>query len=285
MIQKLICGKTATAVLVLTAVLTLAPGVLPRGAVLAAERVGGEFAIERIDLRFVGGAKVKVLPAGEQVRAEAEITFKGTGQLGGEWEIAGPTTSSGSPQFRTLELVSHLLGMGRRETLASPPLPTAASGAYLLRLRIRQPETTGQPLVIRYFVGPSGGPIPGMAGAPVAIAARGPTAGSPADGRTFAWPPVAGSVAYQLEIYEKDGASGRSEAGPQTTGSGLLPLSPAPERHPVAGVIVPAAETEVAAARVFGDKLTTGKTYLWRVVAVGSEGRLLGESVLQEVVR
>lgn len=284
MIETMTCGRGAAA-LALTLALTLAPGGLHPGQANAAERVGGDFAIERVDLRFVGGAKVRVLAVGQKARAEAEITFKGTGQLSGEWEIAGPTTTSGNPQFRTLELVSQLLGMGRHEILTSPPLPTAATGAYLLRLRVRQPELSGQPLVIRYFVGPAGGPAPGMAGVPATIAARGPAAGSPADGLKFTWPAVARSVAYQLEIFEKDGTPGRSEAGQRPEGAGLLVLSPAPERQPDAGVIVPASETEVAAARAFGDKLTAGTTYHWRVVAIGAEGQILGESVVQEVVR
>lgn len=284
MIEQTTRGSLKTVALSLTAVLALAPGGWQSGPAHAAERVGGDFAIERVDLRFVDGAKVKVLAAGQQVRAEAEITFRGTGQLGGDWEIAGPTTTSGSPQFRTLELVSHLLGMGRRETIASPPLPTAATGAYLLRLRVKQPEIAGLPLVIRYFVGPPGSAA-GKAGAPVAIAARGPVAGGPAGGLMFTWQPVAGSSAYQLEIYEKDGTPARGEVGKREGSAALLVVSPAPEREPVAGVIVPASETEVPAARAYGEKLAAGKAYLWRVVAIGAEGRVLGESVLQDLVR
>ena len=284
MIEKVISGGAVTAVLALTAALALAPGGLLSGPAHAAERAGGDFAIERLDLRFVGGEKVKILAAGQDVRAEAEITFTGTGQLGGDWEIAGPATTSGSPQFRTLELVSRLMGMGRRELLASPPLPTAAIGAYLLRLRIRQPEVAGQPLVIRYFVGKPEEAAAVPSGAPGTIAARGPEAGSPADSLKFTWQPVAGSVAYQLEIYEKDGAPGHAAAGQREGSAGLLVISPAAGRQPVAGVIVPASETEVSAARAFGDKLATGKAYVWRIVAIGAEGRFLGESASQDVV-
>jgi hypothetical protein len=96
---------------------------------------------------------------------------------------------------------------------------------------------------------------------------------------------VAGSVAYQLEIYEKDGETGRGDAGSREECAELLVFSPAAQRQPIAGVIVPGSETEVSAARAFGDKLAAGKTYVWRVVAIGAEGKPLGESVLQEVVR
>ena len=286
MTDKMICARAVTGALALTAALTLVPGAMQLVPARAAERVGGEFAIERLDLRFVGGAKVRVLAAGQNVRAEAEITFTGTGQLGGDWEIAGPTTTSGTPRFRTLERVSRLQGMGRHEVIASPPLPTAAVGAYLLRLRITQPEIAGQPLVIRYFVGQPGEAAAGQTGAPGPLAARGPAAGSTAAGGKFTWQAVAGSIAYQLEIYEKDGAPGRGGSGQREGSAGLLVISPSPEqRQPVTGVIVPAPEVEVFAARAFGEKLAAGKTYLWRVVAIGAEGKFLGESVLQEVVR
>lgn len=285
MIDKIIRDRKVTTALALTAALTLAPGGLQSGPAHAAERIGGDFAIERVDLKFVGGEKVKVLATGRDARAEAEITFTGTGQLSGAWEIAEPTTTSGSPQFRTLDLVSRLLGMGRHEVLPSPPLPTAAIGAYVLRLRIAQPKIAGPPPVIHYFVGRPGEAVAGQAAAPGSIVARGPAAGSPADGLKFTWQPVAGSIAYQLEIYEKDGTPARGEAGQRESSAALLVISPSLERQPVSGVIVPASETEVSAARAFGDKLAAGKAYVWRIVAIGAEGRLLGESVLQEVVR
>src|SRR5512140_3257676 len=113
MIDVVIRERVVAVALALTAGLTLALGGPHSGAARAAERVGGDFAIERVDLRFVGGEKIRVLAAGQSVRAEAEITFTGTGQLGGTWEIAEPTTTSGNPQFRSLELVNRLLGMGR----------------------------------------------------------------------------------------------------------------------------------------------------------------------------
>lgn len=285
MIGKAIRGGGATVALVLTAALTLFPGGPHPGPARAAERVGGDFALERVDLRFVGGEKTKVVAAGHQVRAEAEIIFTGAGELGGDWEIAEPGTTSGNPRFRTLELVGRLLGSGRREVLSSPPLPTVAVGAYLLRLRITQPKSAGPPLVIRYFVGAPGQAAAGQTGDPGTIVARGPAAGGPADGPGFAWQAVAGSIAYQLEIYEKDGAPGSGGAGQREGTAGLLVTSPAAERPPVAGVIVPGSETGVSAARAFGDKLAPGRKYVWRVVAIGAEGRLLSESTLQELFR
>lgn len=286
MICNWICGRARTITLALTMALTLLPGSLHPGPASAAERVGGEFALERVDLRFVGGEKVRILAVGQDVRAEVKITFTGTGQLGGAWEIAESTSTAGSPRFRTLELVSRLLGMGRHEVLTSPPLPTATIGAYQLRLRITQPELIGPPLLLRYFVGQRGGEaVTGQAGVPGAIAARGPAAGSSADSLQFSWQPVAGSIAYQLEIYEKDGAAARGEGGQREGNAALFVSSASMQGQPVAGVIVPGSETAVSAAKAFGDKLATGKTYTWRVVAIGVEGRSLAESAMQELVR
>jgi len=287
MIENRICGRVVTVMLALTAALTLSPGVLQPGSARAAERVGGDFALERVDLRFVGGEKVKVLAVGQDLMAEVEITFTGTGQLGGAWEIAESTTTAGSPQFRTLALVSRLLGMGRHAVLTSPPLPTTTVGAYLVRLRITTPEIVGSPLVLRYFVGQSGGEaVAAQASAPGTIAARGPAAGSPADALGFSWQPVAGSIAYQLEIHEKDGAAAADTAGGEEYHvSGLIRHSSSLGRAPATGIIVPGSQTEVTLSHVAARRLTAGRTYLWRVVALDRDGKVLCDSTLQELVR
>jgi hypothetical protein len=251
---------------------------------LAAERVGGVFTIERADLRFVGGEKMKVLTAGQEARAEVEVTFAGTGQLNGAWEIAEPTTTAGSPRFRTLELVSRTLGMGHREVLASPPLPTGATGAYLLRLRITTPEAAGPPLVVKYFVGQ-----PGAAAAappPAAIVASGPAAGSPADRLAFSWQPVPGSIAYQLEIYESDQSTATGPAGSEESQAAcLISLPSSLGRPPVTGIMIPGDQTQVALNPVAAGRLAAGRTYLWRVVALDRDGKVLCESPLQELAR
>jgi hypothetical protein len=269
------------------AVLALSPRVIQPEAAGAAERVGGEFALERLDLRFVGGQKVRILAAGQDVRAEVEITFAGTGQLGGAWEIAEATTTAGSPQFRTLELVSRLLGMGRHEVITSPPLPTTAIGAYLVRLRITSPEIVGSPLVLRYFVGQSAGEaVSVQTRGPGTIEARGPAAGSPADDLKFSWQPVAASIAYQLEIHEKEGAGAAQTAdGEEHHVFGLIRHSSSLDRAPATGIIVPGSQTEVTLSPVAARRLAAGRTYLWRVVALDQDGKVLCDSPLQELVR
>lgn len=288
MIGTVIFGKVVKVALSLIAVLALSPGGLGPGVARAAERIGGDLTLERVDLRFVGGEKVRVLAAGQVARAEAEITFAGTGQLGGSWEIAEPGTTSGSPRFRTLELVSRLLGMGRREVLSSPPLPTASPGTYLLRLRITTPETAGSPLLVRYFVGhPHDEAVTAPAASPGTLAAHGPAAGSRPDSLQFSWQPVAGSIAYQLEIYEKDpaAASGPQGAGDADPAACLVSIPSPLGRSPVTGIMVPGTATGVALSHAVAKKLAAGTTYLWRVVAFDRDGKVLCDSPLKELAR
>lgn len=276
-LRRIVAGALA-----LAAALTLCAGLQRPGHALAAGRVGGDFGLERVEARFVGGEKFRVIAAGREARAEAEITFRGAGQLAGAWEIAEPNTTAGSPRFRTLELVSRQLGMGRREVLGSPPLPTAAIGVYHLRLRITQPESAGPPLTLKYFVAQPD--LKAAAGAaPAAILARGPAAGVAADGLKFSWEPVAGSIAYQLEIYEKDAATA---AGAEDDPAALLIDTPsALGRPPVTGAVVHGAQTEVTLGQLAVGRLIAGRTYLWRVVALDRDGKFLRDSPLQELAR
>jgi hypothetical protein len=252
----------------------------PAGPASAAERIGGDFALERVDLRFAGGEKVKVLAAGQEARAEVEITFVGTGQFGGAWEIADPATTAGSPQFRTLELVSRLLGLGRREVITSPPLPTALPGAYLLRLKITapKPETVGAAQPLRYFVGAATMDQSGAAGGPGCLSVGDLAVGGPAESWTFGWRPVRGCIAYQVEIYEKDPAAA-DEGHPAP---GLVTIPSQLGRPPATGAMVPGTQTRIALGPQAAARLTTGRSYLWRVVAFGEAGSVLCESPFKE---
>jgi hypothetical protein len=251
----------------------------------AADRIGGDFALERVDLRFVGGEKVKVLAVGQEARAEVEITFVGTGQLGGAWEIAEPATTAGSPQFRTFELVSRLLGMGRHEVIASPPLPTALPGNYLLRLRITtpKPETVGAAQPLRYFVGAATTDQSGAVGGPECLSVGDLAVGGPADSWAFGWRPVRRCIAYQVEFYEKDPDPAAVTAGAEGhTGSGLV-ATPSPlGRPPATGVLVPGTQTRIALGPQVAARLKAGRSYLWRVVGFGEAGKVLCESPFKE---
>lgn len=283
-----VCGRARLVALALAAALPLAAAGSHPGTVRAATRVGGDFAIERLDLMFVGGEKFKVLAAGQDARAQVEITFRGSGQLGGAWEIAEPTTTAGQPRFRTLELVSRVLGMGRREVLTSPPLPTSIPGAYQLRLRITSPESAEAPVTVRYFVGQQrDGAGAVKPAAPGTLAAHGPPSQGGSGALRFSWQPVTGSIVYQLEFYEKEPAATAAPATAATADEAFhLPGLATPlGRPPLTGIMVPGTQTDVALSPGVAGKLTTGRTYLWRVVALDREGRVVGDSPLKELVR
>ena len=277
--------KGSVIAVALAATLGLGWAVLATGVADAADRIGGEFALERVDLRFAGGEKVRVLAAGQEARAEAEITFAGAGQLGGAWEIAEATTTAGSPQFRTLELVSRLLGAGRRELLSSPPLPTAAPGIYLLRLRITAPtpEIVGGDQPLRYFVGSVSPDPAGKAGIPETLVVRDPLPGVPPEGRTFSWEPVAGCIAYQVEFYEKDAAAAAITEAGGPPGAALISIPSRLGRPPVTGVMAPVTQSEVALGPLAAARLVAGRSYLWRVVGLGKDGNAVCESPLKEI--
>jgi hypothetical protein len=277
------CRSTARAA-ALAALLAAAPAALQPLPASAAGRVGGGLSLDRVEVRFVGGERVTVIPAGQQLRAEAEITFSGTGQLNGAWEIAEPASTAGAPQFRNLELVSRLLSLGHREVLASPPLPTAGVGAYLLRLRITAPALPAPAPLVQYFVGQPGvAPAlepPRPAGT---LAASGPAARLKDVEVSFSWAAVPGSIAYQLELYPAADAKAERIAEGDEQGACLVRLPSKLDRPPVTGMLVPGTQTAVTLSQAAASKLAAGATYLWRVVALDGAGGVLCDSPLREL--
>ena len=91
-------------------------------------------------------------------------------------------------------------------------------------------------------------------------------------GESFSWEGIAGSVAYRVEIHPLDGAI------PDAPGTIPEVQLPTGARGYLTGVIVPADQTSVAMARFAFDRLETGRTYRWRVVAIGPRGVVLGRS-------
>jgi hypothetical protein len=60
----------------------------------------GLFGITREALSFDDGAAVRVVQKGDKLSARAEIDFTGAGSMSALWEIAGPSSTAGQPQFR-----------------------------------------------------------------------------------------------------------------------------------------------------------------------------------------
>lgn len=216
--------------------------------------------VERLQLRLEDGRPFALVAAGAHLSAVAGLRYAGSGLLDAVWEIAEPAAAeAGELAFRPLQRVRRYLGAGRDVVLQSPPLPTGQTGPYRLRLRLVQPPVDFPPPELAYQVQAAAAVRP----APQRIALLEPAEGAVLHRDTrFAWQPVPGAWAYQLELYE---------AG--------VPGAP-----PASGIVVPgrAAETRLSAPVLA--RLASGR-YRWRVIAVDAEGRLVGESPLRAIER
>jgi hypothetical protein len=252
---------------------------LPAGVVFA---LSGALAGPFHELRFDDGSPLRTVVLGGLLRAEAVVSYSGTGDLRAVWEVADAGSTSGEPIFRPLRNVVRHVSASGRVTLLSPELPTSGSGLHLLRLRVVEPETAFPLPVIRYSVLEEGVPEP----------SRLPTLRlhTPADAATlgpdmrFAWSAVEGASAYQLEIY--------AEADPEgVTQPDQILQPPAPQvalagealaGRLVTGVALPADAREATLSPVQRARLEPGRRYRWRVRAVNADGGLLGESAVRE---
>ena len=230
--------------------------------------IGAELSVSRLFLRFEDGSLVRLLPSGGRLRGVAEIDYAGSGLLTGIWEIAEPPSTQGSPLYRTLEMVTRNLAGTTRVLLTSPRLPAEAVGLHLLRFRITSQGRDVQTLqVIQYYVGTGGAASPVLKPStplPV-IAATGPGPSAVlTEKSSFSWETAPGSRAYLLEIFDKP--------------------NPAPEEGPAGGIIVTGDMTATAIPPVTGMHLQPGRTYWWRVRAIGFAGDFIGESRLREFV-
>lgn len=242
-------------------------------------RSAASFAISRLALSFDNGAPVRVIDRKKPLRANAEITFNGSGMLQAMWEIAGPASTSGTPVFRPLLPVRQYLIGNETQTLESPALPTDSPGLHLLRFRITDPAPGFDTPIIRYFVTDehTRGQLPAV---PMGLVTP-PNQSLLAPETIFAWEPIPGTRAYQLEIYAKSvvpedalpDLGGAIDAAPP-----VLPLTP-----PVTGMMVPGTATRTTLSDTVRAHLISGQRYLWRVLAIGPDGDVIGESAVREV--
>jgi len=234
-------------------------------------------------LSFDNGSSVRILPRNNAIHAEAQLGYSGTGLLQAVWEIAEPATSSGTPIYRPLLQVRDYLTLGDTKTLKSPALPTGVVGLYLVRLRVIDPITNFTTPVIRYFVaeGRVGKELPPD---PVGVLSPVPFALYAPD-TLFVWQPHKSAMAYQLEIYR----TGRNPATelPDLGGGDRTPkpsdIAAALRRAPVTGMIVPGKQTSTTLSSNARQRLTPGRAYLWRVLAVDKEGTVVGQSPMREM--
>jgi len=240
----------------------------------------GGFGINRLALTFDDGSAVRVVPVKTPLHVQAQVSYTGSGLLQGTWEVAGPGSTAGEPVFRPLRTLRQHLIAGDSQTLAGPDLPTDVSGFYLARLRLTDPLPGFEPPTLRYFVGEAG--IGGIPPRPFALST--PPDGALLAGDTrFAWQGVDGARAYRLEIY-----AGPDDPAPDLPSLGSESVDPRPtaanlREPPVTGMLVPAKQTQTALTVAARQRLEPGRSYLWRVRAVGRDGVIIGESPVREM--
>lgn len=222
-----------------------------------AGRVAANFGIDRAELRFLDGSRFKNVPVGEAVQVVADITFRGSGQLHGSWDLAGPTTTPGMAIFTRKELVDEYLSFGRRTVIRSPAIKADELGVHIIRLSLTSPEFGAEDsLQLSFVVRATGAAMEISLVQPQERAHLLPDL-------PFAWQAVAGARSYLLEFY-----------GAPTAAGG----------EPAAGLALPGGTMRALLTQSVARNLKPGRSYWWRVVALGPEGVLLGESQLRELL-
>ncbi len=229
----------------------------------------------RQSIAFDDNTPARIVAPRQLLSAWSEITLSGTGLVEGVWEIAEPPSTSGQAVFHTLQVVRRFAQSDAPLRLDSPSLPTAAPGLYLLRLRLTQPLPGFDSPEIRYFVAQPGA-------APVARELRVLTPGPGAlleDSTRFAWAPLEGVRSWLLLLHERPAGLGGNlpelGAAPLPDAAEFAQLAKSP---PAAGLVVPGSQTGASLSVVARAHLKPGASYLWRVLGLGEDGVVLGES-------
>ncbi len=235
---------------------------------------GGNLSISQIDLRFQNGDITMVTGTEQTVNATAVISYGGSGLLDLIWEVATPSSTSGTPIFIRLKTTRQFLGAGRRSVIESPRLPTNLTGSYILRLRVNAPTVDFSGLVLHYSVIRSSAPAAEVK----TIRLVNPLPNSTIDKTTqFSWKSVSGAISYQLEIYEMPVAD-LPYAGLVSTD-----IEENQDKVLTTGILLPSDRQTTALTPMTLQYLTSGNAYYWRTLAVDSDGNLLGKSNYQKI--
>jgi len=243
----------------------------------------GLFGITREALAFDDGAAVRVVQKGDKLSARAEIDFTGAGSMSAMWEIAGPSSTAGQPQFRELQQVTRGLIGREPEIVKSPDLPTDTPGYYLLRLRITQPLPGFDPPVLAYYVGDAS---TGARGGFTEMVVTAPGDGALFDPNTrFAWEPVAGAKVYKIELFGSPESDkfGLPDIAEQAAAADPARVRAALAAPPAAGMIVAGAQTQVALTTATRARLKPRHSYFWRVQAIGADGAVIGAAQVRQL--
>lgn len=235
---------------------------------------GGTLSISQIDLRFQGGGITMVTGTDQTLNATAVVQYGGSGLLNLVWEVATPSSTSGTPVFTTLKTVRKFLGAGRHSVIESPRLPTNLTGRYTLRLRVNAPTVDFDDLILRYSVIRSSTPAREVE----IINLISPLPNSTIDETaTFSWRPVPGAVSYQLEIYEVS-----AEKTPYSDPF-LADVEENQNKVLTTGILLPSDRQATALTPLALHYLTSGKSYYWRTVAIDMDGNMLAKSDYKKI--
>ncbi len=237
------------------------------------------FSLTGMSLAFDNGAVVRLLGEKEKLYAQAQINFSGNGLLQGVWEVADPASTAGEPIYRPLLSVRQYLVGSDTQTLRSPDLPTDMSGLYLVRLRVTDPVPGFDQPVLRYFVssGKPGEVLPVM---PIDLITP-PHQTLLAPDTLFAWEAIHGARAYQVELYARRQTS--ADKLPSLGDDASTAPPRLPDAPPVSGMLVAGTQTQTVLSAAARSHLQPGQAYLWRVLAIGGDGSIVGVSPVREI--
>jgi hypothetical protein len=223
----------------------------------------GALSISRIQMAFDDERTSAILAPKEIMRANAIISYTGTGLLEYQWQIATPPSTKGQPVFRPLNSRKQYLLSADQIKLTSPELPSLISGEYLVRLKLDKPNPDFSMPTLRYAVNGSR-TLHTINVTNIYLST--PTDNSQLSAKTrFKWQPVANASAYRLELYARPV---RNSKQPSSL---------------ITGVVIPAEQTNTLIGDSSRSYLSSGNTYYWRVVALSEEKQLIAKSEFRSI--
>ena len=228
----------------------------------------GNVSLRQIQMEFDDKRTSAIISANTQLKANAIVSYQGTGLLEYRWEIATPPSTIGQPVFVPLITRREYLMSGGQKTLNSPELPTTIAGTYLLRLNVLQTNPQFEMPILRYFVRADDdlSRVPKIQ----TMSVSAPPNNTKLTLKTkFMWQPIQAAKAYQVEIYNRPI---RNEIVRGTK-----------QPFPVTGVIVPASQTSLTMGQVSTNHLNIGSIYYWRVIAISDNGKKVGASEFRSI--
>lgn len=238
--------------------------------------------LQNVALRFDDDSISKIVQRNQPIQAEAELTYANGGMLVGQWEIATPASTQGEPVFLPLENIRIYLNPSRNKLLTSPTLPSDQAGLYLLRFQIQQPQLQNVSAIqIQYFVREKVAAFekeirPMRVVAPNANAWLAPTT-------EFSWQGIPGAGAYRVEIFasESPPATWAERVATARRSQSMEVLQD--DGQAITGVLVPGSQTKAVISAVSFSYLNRRNEYLWRVIAIDSNGFVIGETAPRSI--